>query len=172
MIRTADLVAAEAEEAEDEEEEQAAAPEPVEPSGIGAVTAAALTELVPIYGGPLEPLRTGVEAFLIAEGLDPARTAEGGAEFIDSLLATAEENMGLDWIQRESLQARLKVACKRVLVQFGLHPRRRREWQSDSWLGSASRRRRLESGAKCRLLFRTGANLEELDLHPRRGRNL
>ena len=27
--------------------------------------------------------------------------------------------MGLDWKQREPLQARLKVACKRVLVQFG-----------------------------------------------------
>lgn len=27
--------------------------------------------------------------------------------------------MGLDWKQREALQARLKVACKRVLVQFG-----------------------------------------------------
>ncbi len=27
--------------------------------------------------------------------------------------------MGLDWKRREPLQARLKVACKRVLVQFG-----------------------------------------------------
>lgn len=30
--------------------------------------------------------------------------------------------MGLDWKQRESLQARLKVACKRVLVRFGSAP--------------------------------------------------
>ena len=42
--------------------------------------------------------------------------------FIDSLLATAEQNMGFDWKQREPLQARLKVACKRVLVQFGSVP--------------------------------------------------
>lgn len=120
VIRTANLVAAEAEEAEEEEEQQAVAPKPVEPSGIGAETAAAaLTKLVPIYGGPLEPLRAGVEGFLIAEGLDSAGAAEGGAKFIDSLLATAEDNMGLDWKQREPLQARLKVACKRVLVQFG-----------------------------------------------------
>ena len=41
---------------------------------------------------------------------------------MDSLLATAEQNMGLDWKRREPLQARLKVACKRVLVQFGSAP--------------------------------------------------
>jgi Abortive infection C-terminus len=123
VIRTADLAAAEAEEAEEEEEEQAPAPEPVEPPGIGAVPAAwALTALVPIYGGLLEPLRDGVEGFLIAEDLDPAGAAEGGMRLIDSLLATAEQNMGLDWKQREPLQARLKVACKRVLVQFGSAP--------------------------------------------------
>lgn len=120
VLRTADLIAVEAEEAEEEDEEQAAAPEPVEPFGIGAVPAVApLTELVPVYGGPLEPLRAGLEAFLIAEGLDTAGAEEGGKQFIDSILATAEQNMGLDWRQREPLQARLKVACKRVLVQFG-----------------------------------------------------
>jgi|CXWL01.1.fsa_nt_gi hypothetical protein len=120
VIRTADLLAAEAEEAEGEKEQQATAPEPVELAGIGAVTAAeALTELVPIYGGLLEHFRAGLDGFLIAEGLEPAGAVEGGAKLIDSLLATAEENMGLDWKQREPLQARLKVACKRVLVQFG-----------------------------------------------------
>ena len=77
-----------------------------------------LTELVPTYGGNLEPLRAGVQGFLRAEGLE-SEAAEGGPRLIDSLLATAEQNMGLDWKQREPLQARLKVACKRVLVQFG-----------------------------------------------------
>ena len=120
VLRTADLVAAEVEQDEEEEEEQAATPEPAEPSGIGAVAAVEpLTELVPIYDGLLEPLRAGVEAFLITEGLETAGAAEEGTQFIDSLLATAEQNMGLDWKQREPLQARLKVACKRVLVQFG-----------------------------------------------------
>lgn len=120
VLRTADLVTAEAEEAGEKEEEQATVLEPVEPSGVGEVSGVApLTELVPIYGGLLEPLRAGVEGFLISEGLEPAGAVEGGAKFIDSLLATAEENMGLDWKQREPLQARLKVACKRVLVQFG-----------------------------------------------------
>jgi hypothetical protein len=123
VLRTADLVAAEAQEAEEADEEQAAAPEPVELAVIGeAAVAVPLTELVPIYGGLFEPLRAGVEGFLIAEGLEPARATESGTRLIDSLLATAEQNMGLDWKEREPLQARLKVACKRVLVKFGAAP--------------------------------------------------
>ena len=123
VIRTANLVAAVADEAAEEEEDQPTAPEPVEPAGISAVRAASsLTEVVPNYGGLLEPLRSGVKGFLISEGLEPAGATEGGAKLIDSLLATSEENMGLDWKQRESLQARLKVACKRVLVRFGSAP--------------------------------------------------
>ena len=64
VLRTADIAGAEAEEAEEEGEEQPIAPEPVEVPGIGAVQVrAALTELVPVYGGILEPLRAGVEGF-------------------------------------------------------------------------------------------------------------
>ena len=123
VLRTADLVATEVEETAEEEEEQAAIPEPIEPSDIGVVAEAEpLTELVPIYDGILEPLRASVGAFLIAEGLETAGAAKEGTLFIDSLLATAEQNMGLDWKQREPLQARLKVACKRVLVQLGTAP--------------------------------------------------
>jgi hypothetical protein len=119
VLRTADLVVAEAEEVEGEEKEAATA-EPATPPGMGAAPVAVpLTELVPTYEGLLERLRAGLGDFLIAEGVDPAAPAEGGARLTDSLLATAEQNMGLDWKRREPLQARLKVACKRVLVQFG-----------------------------------------------------
>ena len=38
--------------------------------------------------------------FLTAEGVDPARVAQREA-LIDSLLATAEQSMGLDWKRRE-----------------------------------------------------------------------
>lgn len=122
VLRTADLVVAEAEEVEGEEEE-AAAPEPVAIPGVGAAAVAVpLTDLVPTYEGSLEPLRASLGDFLSAEGVDPAGAAEGSVRLTDSLLATAEQNMGLDWKRREPLQARLKVACKRVLVQFGSAP--------------------------------------------------
>jgi len=119
VLRTADLVVAEAEEVSDETEELVV-PVSTLPSGIGAASVTRpLTEVLPTYAGILEPLRAGLGDFLSAEGLDPMGVAEGGARLVDSLLATAEKNMGLDWKRREPLQARLKVACKRVLVQFG-----------------------------------------------------
>jgi hypothetical protein len=117
VLKTAEFAVVEGEEPEGEEEE-AAAPEPVEAPSVSVVSAP-LTELVPVYTGPLESLRAGIVAFLIAEGLAPTGAADGGTQLIDSLLATAEQNMGLDWKKRPLLQARLKVACKRLLVQFG-----------------------------------------------------
>lgn len=119
VLRTADLVLTEAMEAEVGAEE-AATPAAVPVSALGApALAAPLTDILPTYKGPLEPLRAALGAFLSAEGVDPCAAAEHGGRLADSLLATAEQNMGLDWKQREPLQARLKVACKRVLVQFG-----------------------------------------------------
>lgn len=124
VLATAELAIAEAEELE--EEAPPAAPEPVEAPGISP-EAPPLTEFVPVYVGPLESVRAGIVAFLIAEGLEPTKTAEGGTQLIDSLLATAEQNMGLDWKQRPPLQARLKIACKRVMVQFNTAPEKAEE---------------------------------------------
>lgn len=119
VLRTTDLVVAEAEEGEDEEETVADG-EPVAAAGLDTASVAVpLAELVPTYGGHLEALRQGLADLLAAEGVDPAPAAEAGNRLTDSLLATAEQSMGLDWKQREPLQARLKVASKRVFVQFG-----------------------------------------------------
>jgi hypothetical protein len=124
VLRTADLVVAEAEEVDGEEQEPAIT-EPAALPGTGAVSVAGpSTEVLPTYAGPLESLRAGLGDFLGAEGVDPKGAAEGGARLVDSLLATIEQNIGLDWKRREPLQARLKVACKRVLVQFGSAPER------------------------------------------------
>lgn len=43
---------------------------------------------------------------------------------IDSLLATAERSMGLDWTSREPLIASMKVALRRTLLQFGVETSR------------------------------------------------
>jgi hypothetical protein len=119
VLRTADLVESDAEDAEAEDEEPAA-PEQPDAVDVGITPHAGPSpELVPTYSGLLEPLRAGLEDFLTTEGLNPAGAADGDALLLDSLLATSEQNMGLDWKRREPLQARLKVACKRVLVQFG-----------------------------------------------------
>lgn len=119
VLRTTDLAVMETREGE-EEEETAASTEGVRPPELEAATVEVpLAELVPAYRGRLEALRQGLTDFLTAEGVDSVPAAEGRVQLTDSLLATMEQNMGLDWRQREPLQARLKVACKRVLVQLG-----------------------------------------------------
>ena len=62
-----------------------------------------ITELVPAYNGVLVAVRSGVEGFLIAEGVDPAARGTAGTQLIDSLLATIEQNIGLDWKQRDAI---------------------------------------------------------------------
>jgi hypothetical protein len=105
VLKTAELAVADAEEREAEE--------------VVGPSAGPVTELVAAYEGALKVFRSGVEGFLIAEGLDPTVAGARGAQLIDSLMATAEQNIGLDWKDREPIQARMKVACKRVLVRFG-----------------------------------------------------
>ena len=116
VLKTAAPVVAEAE----DDEDQATAPKEAEqPELVITAASAPLTEVVPSYSGRLADLRTALSKFLIAEGWQPAEALGDGAYLIDSLLATADQNMGLDWKLREALQARLKVAFRRVLVQFG-----------------------------------------------------
>jgi hypothetical protein len=117
VLRTADLVVSEEDERKDELE---VAAEPLPSLTVPVMTP--LAEKVSAYGGTLEVLRAGLEDFLAAEGLDPAAADGGGALLTDSLLATVEQNLGLDWKRRDVLQALLKVVCKRVLVQFGSDP--------------------------------------------------
>ncbi len=78
-----------------------------------------VAEIIPSYGGRLASLRLALEGFFRSEGWRYRVAPEGGANLIDSLLATADENTGTDWKEREDLQAGLKIAFRRVLVQFG-----------------------------------------------------
>ena len=120
LLKTTELVVAESELDAGDEKEEKAVPKP---DGVlrGKATAAAgpVMSLLPTYSGKLDTIREGLEAFLTAEGLDPAKAGIGPDQLVDSLLATAEQHMGLDWKIKESKQARLKVACKRVLFRFG-----------------------------------------------------
>lgn len=122
VLKTADLTLEEAEDSEVESEAEFIAEQYI-PSELEAnPVVAPLVEIVPAYQGHLETLRKGLADFLTAEGIDPSLVAGKSVQLADSLLASAEQNMGLDWKQREPLQARLKVACKRVFVQFEVLP--------------------------------------------------
>jgi hypothetical protein len=104
---------------EGEETEVAAeeTPVPVEGpvTGVRGPTAA----FVPTYTGVLSTLREALNGFLQAEGWDPSGHEASPGELANSLLATAEGTLGMDWKQREPLLAGLKVAFRRVLSKFG-----------------------------------------------------
>ncbi len=82
-----------------------------------------VTAVMSVYSGAFDILRSGLKTFLELEGVRPTGTV-GKEQLIDSLFATVEQNMALDWKNREPIRARLKVACKRVLVQFETEPKK------------------------------------------------
>lgn len=77
-------------------------------------------EFVPTYAGRLEPLRVPLGSLLAAEDWAAIDDSHELASLTDSLLATLDQNVGLDWKTRDTLRARVKVACKRVLTRFGI----------------------------------------------------
>lgn len=98
---------------------------PVEASPLRAATPVATTaEVVPSYEGALSSLKTPLQEFLRTLGGLETAAATSGTSLRDSILATAERGMGLDWTSREPLQAAMKVALRRTLVKFGIEPAR------------------------------------------------
>ena len=79
-----------------------------------------LVQIVSNYTGSLASMQPALAAFLDAEGYYAANSHLDWASIINSLLATAENTVSIDWKKRENVQARLKVACKRVLIQLGI----------------------------------------------------
>jgi Domain of unknown function (DUF3387)/Abortive infection C-terminus len=125
VLRTVGMGVSEAEEDGEEAVPGAAAPEAAEGAGAGvSVVGGPRTVLVAAYSGTFADLRGGIEAFLASEGVKQVTDPGALTQLVDSLLATSEQNMALDWRQREPIQARLKVACKRVLIQFGIEPKK------------------------------------------------
>ena len=118
MLRTADV-------ADKELVDQRASIEPLAvdaPQPPLAAPVGPLTQLVSDYRGTLDPYRGELEGFLASEGLASWPASTIGLRLIDSLLATADGAMGLDWKDRSQLRSGLKVASKRVFVKLGVGP--------------------------------------------------
>lgn len=104
---------------------ETAAPIPAEGMPLRAATPVAMIpEIVPTYEGALSSLKTALQEFLRTLGGLEAAAATTGTNLCDSILATAEGGMGLDWTSREPLQAAVKVALRRTLIKFGIEPAR------------------------------------------------
>jgi len=98
-------------------------PTPENTELVRASSISPLIESVSTYAGRLTPVRTALELKLTVEGLSPTTILADGSVLTDTLLATADKNMGLDWTRREALKAGLKISLKRVLVHFGFADR-------------------------------------------------
>jgi hypothetical protein len=84
-------------------------------------------EVVVSYSGFLLPLQESLGRYLQSLGLSSDSRPGTGMSLRDSLLATAERSMGLDWAAREPLLAAMKVALRRSLLQFGIENNRAEE---------------------------------------------
>jgi hypothetical protein len=85
--------------------------------------APALTStVVSEYEGALSSMKEPLQQFLRSIG--GLEAVASSTSFCDSLLATVERNIALDWTERESLQAAMKVALRRTLSKFGIEASR------------------------------------------------
>lgn len=78
------------------------------------------SEIITTYNGYLLPLADEFRQYIGSLNLPSMSIPLSEGEFINSLLATAEANMGIDWRKRDSFKARMKVALRRTLTKFGL----------------------------------------------------
>jgi hypothetical protein len=106
---------------EDDDEDEGDAPPPAvpttEPEPVAHAEPAAAV-VVDSYSGVLAYLRDSLRAFVVSEGINAAPNDE----LLNSLLATAESNSGVDWQTRDNLQARMKIGFRRVLSKEGIDP--------------------------------------------------
>lgn len=70
------------------------------------------------YDGKLSPLREGLGKYIESLRFPAQSSKPDGSNLLNSLLATAESNMGTDWATREVLQARMKIGLRKVLKRF------------------------------------------------------
>lgn len=122
------LSTAAAELADQEEEPKTTVSERVEEARLAPETDRwPLARVVTGYEGRFAVLRSGLESFLQGEGWSAEEAGEGEDDLVESLLTSMDHNLGLDWKNRELLQARLKVASRRLLVRFGFERQRAEE---------------------------------------------
>lgn len=102
----------------EEEEEAVTQPEAAPAQELVPTTHAEPPAVVVVdeYSGVFANLHDGLHAFIVSEGI----STDPSDELVNSLLATAELNSGVDWQARENLQARMKIGFRRVLSKEGI----------------------------------------------------
>ena len=105
------------------DEEAAEVEGPEVPSTAAETTAAEtpVARFTQTYLGKLNGIFVDFCGYLESLGLQPNKSlADSAASLAPSLLATAEQYMGIDWRERQSLRSGMRVALSRVLARFGV----------------------------------------------------
>jgi hypothetical protein len=79
---------------------------------------------VDAYNGALSSFKDRLDTQLQTLGGLEAALGAGGTSFRDSLLATAEKYVALDWSDRLPLRTAMKVALKKVFLRFAVEATR------------------------------------------------
>ena len=87
---------------------------------VTVLAASSTVQIVEIYDGQLSALKDALDAQLLTMGGLESALCTANSSFRDSLLATAEQHMGLDWNERLPMRAAMKIAIKRVCLRFGI----------------------------------------------------
>lgn len=77
-------------------------------------------ELEVSYTGSLASLSMEIASFLVSRDIPPESPLESGERLLDSLLATLDDERGIDWSEREVLLARMRTSVRKVLQRFGV----------------------------------------------------
>jgi hypothetical protein len=77
-------------------------------------------QIVNEYNGPLSALKDRLNTRLQTFGGMEAALGTGDTSLRDSLLATAEQHLALDWSERQTLRSAMKIALKRVFLRFAI----------------------------------------------------
>lgn len=77
--------------------------------------------LVEKYSGRLKPLAHEIQKIFEGKNIPVSLKRKDNSRLIDSTLATIEKHATLDWFYREVAKAKLRVAIKRLLLNFEVH---------------------------------------------------
>jgi hypothetical protein len=92
----------------------------VEEAQVGATESMPTVTRTEAYTGNFTAFRNSLSAYVTALGVPSPPASADSADFVNSIMATLEINAGTDWTERPTIQARMKVALRRLFVGFGL----------------------------------------------------
>jgi hypothetical protein len=98
----------------------ATSPEVVEETHVSATESMPTVIRTEAYTGKFAAFRGSLSGYLASLRVSLPADNPDSADVVNSILATLDLNAGTDWTERPTIQARMKVALRRLFVGFGI----------------------------------------------------